>query len=306
MIILIITTIVIFLAMRLLPGDPILLVMTRSQERNFSQEQIAQLRHEHNLDKAIPLQYVDWISSVVRGDLGISIIKSTPVTKEIKRRLPITLYVGVLAFIVGNVVGIPAGLLCAVRRGSWVDVLVTALSNLGITMPVFWLGVLLIYVFSLHLNWFPVMGYISPFEDFWQSARHLVLPVICLAVFPIGSTARQTRSSVLEVMQQDYIRTAWAKGLRERIIVVHHAFRNCLIPIITLAGIGISMIIGGSVLVETVFNIPGMGRLLVSSVMDLDYPYTQAITLIIAAMVIFSNLVVDLTYGWLDPRIRYE
>jgi peptide/nickel transport system permease protein len=292
--------------MRLLPGDPILMLVTRSENEQYSEEQAAALRHEFGLDKSLPLQYIDWISNVVRGDLGVSILLQTSVANEIARRLPITMHLGILAFLIGIIIGVPAGILCAVRRGGWLDTMITSLSNVGITMPVFWLGVLLIYVFSLQLRWFPVMGYTSPFDDFWLSTRQLILPVICLSVFPIASMARQTRSSMLEIMQQDYIRTAWSKGLREREVIIKHAWKNGLIPIITLAGLGISMIIGGSVLVETVFNIPGMGRLAVSSVLNQDYTYTQGITLIISATIILSNLLVDIAYGWIDPRIRYE
>jgi peptide/nickel transport system permease protein len=181
----------------------------------------------------------------------------------------------------------------------------TALSNIGITMPTFWFGVMLIYLFGLYLKWLPIQGYTSPFENFWLSTQQLVMPVICLALFPIASMARQTRSSMLEVMRQDYIRTAWSKGLRERIVISKHALKNGLIPIITLAGMGLSTVIGGSVIIETVFNIPGIGRLAVTAINNHDYAYVQGIVLIIAIVIMMTNLAVDLMYGWLDPRIRY-
>ena len=174
------------------------------------------------------------------------------------------------------------------------------------TVPVFWLGVLGIYFFGLKLGWLPLSGYTSPFEDFWYSIKQLIMPVICLSVIPLASTARQTRSSVLEIVHQDYIRTAWSKGLKEGQVIIRHALKNGLIPVITLLGIQVPIIFGGSVLVETVFNIPGMGRLLVNSVIAQDYPIVQACVLIMAMMVVFSNLLVDLSYGWLDPRIRYD
>jgi peptide/nickel transport system permease protein len=182
----------------------------------------------------------------------------------------------------------------------------TVLANAGIAIPIFWLGIMMIYLFALDLRWLPVMGYTSPFVDFWKSTKQLIMPVICISVMPLASTVRQTRSSVLEIMRQDYIRTAWSKGLRERVVVIRHTLKNSLIPVITLAGMGISTIIGGSVLIEQVFNIPGMGRLAVSAVMNLDYPLAQAVALIIAVAVVVSNLIVDLSYGWLDPRIRYR
>jgi peptide/nickel transport system permease protein len=241
---------------------------------------------------------------VLHGDLGRSIRYNASVTSEIIRRLPITLHLGLLAFVLGFVIGIPAGVICALRRGGWLDTVVTVLSNLGITVPVFWLGILLIYVFSMYFRWLPTYGYTSPFEDFWLSTKQLIMPVVCLALFPIAATARQTRSSMLEVMRQDYIRTAWSKGLQERMVIMKHALKNGLIPVITFSGLGLGGIIGGSVLIESVFAIPGMGRLTIASVQNHDYAITQGVTLIIAAGIIFVNLLVDISYAWIDPRIR--
>jgi peptide/nickel transport system permease protein len=215
------------------------------------------------------------------------------------------LSLGIIAFVVANLLGIIAGIISALRRGKWIDTVVTVAANIGITVPSFWLGILLIYFFGLKLDWFPRFGYVSPATDLVDFIRHAFLPVICLAIFPIASTARQTRSSILEVIRQDYIRTAWAKGLRERVIVLKHMLKNGLIPVVTLSGIGLSYILGGSVLIETVFNIPGMGRLGVEAIQSQDYSIVQAIVLFMALMVVLVNLVVDITYGWLDPRIRY-
>ncbi|MBN1188381.1 MAG: ABC transporter permease [Dehalococcoidales bacterium] len=305
-IILIIVSMIVFLALRVLPGDPIVMLVSQSQLQDYSAEQIEKLRHEYGLDKSIPLQYIDWLKGAVHGDLGKSITNSEPVTKEILKRLPITIYLGILSFVLGIVIGIPAGIISAVRRGGWLDNTVTFLANIGITIPVFWLAVLLVYLFSLKLGWLPVFGYTSPFEDFAKSIRQIILPVICLSIFGVAGNARQTRSSMLEVMRQDYIRTAWSKGLKERIIIFRHALKNGLIPVITLVGMGISTILGGSVLVETVFAIPGMGRLLVTSVFNHDYPYVQAIVLMIAIVTVLANFLVDLSYGFLDPRVRLE
>jgi peptide/nickel transport system permease protein len=228
------------------------------------------------------------------------------VAKEIVRRLPITLHLGLLAFSISIIIGIPAGVICAVRRGTWLDTVITFLTNIGITVPNFWMGIVLIYVFAVHLRWLPVQGYTSPFTDFWKNTRQILMPVFCLCVFPIASAARQTRSSMLEVMHQDYVRTAWSKGLRERIIIMRHGLKNALIPVITLMGMAFSMIIGGAVIIETVFNIPGMGRLAVASVLNQDYPYVQGITLIIAVTIVLINLIVDIIDGWLDPKIHYD
>jgi peptide/nickel transport system permease protein len=302
----ILVTILVFAAMRILPGDPIRMLLTQNQQSEITAEQIDLMRHQYGLDKPLLLQYFDWIGGVSHGDLGRSILDQTPVGKEILRRLPITLNLGIPAFILGLVLGIPAGIVCAVRRGRFVDTLVTTLSNVGITIPVFWLGFLLIYFFGLRLHWLPVQGYTLPFENLGLNIRQTVMPIFCLAVFPIASTARQTRSSMLEIMKQDYIRTAWSKGLKERVIILRHALKNSLIPVVTLSGMGLSMIIGGSVIVETVFNIPGMGRLAVQSVFSQDYPYVQGIVLFVAVVVLLANLITDVTYSWLDPRIRYS
>jgi peptide/nickel transport system permease protein len=297
---------VVFIAVRLLPGDPIRMYVTANTQAGYTEEEIALVRHEVGLDKPLYLQYVDWVKGIFRGDLGRSILRKEPVTKEIFRRLPVTAYVCGLAFVFGIMVGVPLGIITAVRRGKWVDTLLTLFAYIGITIPVFWLGLLLMYLFGVYLKWLPVMGFTSPFTNFWLSTRQLVMPVICLAFFSIAATARQTRSSLLEVMRQDYIRTAYSKGLRERVVIWRHALKNSLIPIVTLVGLGIPMIIGGNVLVETVFNLPGIGVLLYNAVLNEDYPYVQGIVLIISAVILLSNFAVELTYGWLDPRIRYD
>jgi peptide/nickel transport system permease protein len=228
------------------------------------------------------------------------------VKRELFRRLPITLHLGLTAFILGSFVGLVLGVLSAIRRGSWIDSFVTLLANLGVAAPPFWFAALLIYLFGIHLNVLPVSGYTSPVSDFWMSLRKAIMPILCLAVFPISSTARQTRSSMLEVICQDYIRTAWAKGLRERIIVTRHALKNALIPVVTIMGVILRYVVGGSVVIEMVFNIPGIGRLAVDSAVAQDYPVVQGIILLVAVIVVMINLVVDLLYGWLDPRTRYD
>jgi peptide/nickel transport system permease protein len=222
-----------------------------------------------------------------------------------KQRFPITIHIGLTAFILGNIIGIMIGIIAALRRATWIDSVATVASYIGITIPVFWLGLLLLYVFGLKLHWLPITGYISPFDDLWQSTRTIIMPVICEMITGLAVIARQMRSSMLEVSRQDYIRTAWAKGLRERYIVGKHMLKNSLIPIVTLLGMGIGIIFGGSVLVETVFAIPGVGRLLVTSVFQQDYVVVQSGVLVISTIVIMSNLIVDISYGWLDPRIRY-
>jgi peptide/nickel transport system permease protein len=306
LIVILIVTVFVFFGMRLLPGDPIYMLFNPNQLQNMTQEELDQIKHDAGLDRSLVVQYFDWLGGVFKGELGNSILTKRPVTEDLNKRIPITAHIGVLAFLIAAILGIPAGIISAIRRGTWLDTLVTTLANLGITIPVFWLGIMLMYVFAVRLDWLPTSGYTSPFEDFWKNTRQIIMPVFCMAIFSIAGNARQARSAMLEVLRQDYIRTAWSKGLTERVVIIRHALKNSLIPIVTLAGMGISMIIGGMVLIEQVFNIPGMGRLAVDSMFKHDYTYVQGITLVMTAVIVVSNLLVDLTYGWLDPRIRYD
>jgi peptide/nickel transport system permease protein len=303
--VLLIITVIVFLMVRLLPGDPILMYLTSSDLEEITQEQVDTIRHDLGLDRSLFIQYADWIGNVVTGDMGTSIIHRGKVGEDIKRRLPITLHLGGLAFIISIIVGIPMGVIAAVRRGTWLDSILTSLGNLGITIPVFWLGILLIYAFGLKLDLLPVFGYTSPFKDFAENTQQIILPIFCLAVPPIASAVRLTRSSMLEVMRQDYVRTAWSKGLKERSVIMRHALKNGLIPVVTLKGISLAAIVGGSVLVETVFSIPGMGRLAVEGLFSQDYAVVQAVILVTSIVVLVINLLIDLSYGWLDPRVRY-
>lgn len=305
LLVLLIVTIIVFLMVRLLPGDPILMYLTSSDLEEITQEQVDIIRHDLGLDRPLFVQYIDWIGSVAAGDLGNSIIHRGKVVDDIKRRLPITLHLGGLAFIISIIIGIPMGVVTAVRRGTWMDSTLTSLGNLGITVPVFWLGILLIYAFGLKLDWLPIFGYTSPFKDFWANTQQIILPVFCLAVPAIASAVRLTRSSMLEVMRQDYIRTAWSKGLREQAVIIRHALKNGLIPVVTLKGMTLSAIVGGSVLVETVFSIPGMGRLAVEGLFSQDYAVVQGVILVAATIILATNLLIDLSYGWLDPRVQY-
>jgi peptide/nickel transport system permease protein len=303
--ILIIITLIVFLAMRLLPGDPIYMILGEAEITNLTREEIDEIRHEYGLDRPLIVQYVDWIGGIFQGDFGISIVYDYSPLRIISKAVPITLNLGLPAFLISFLIGIPAGVVCAIRRGRSIDTFVTVLANIGITIPIFWLGTMLIYLFALKLHWLPVQGYTPPIEDLAKNIRQLIMPVFCLAIFTISATSRQTRSSMLEVMRQDYIRTAWSKGLRERWVVLKHALKNALIPVITLLGMGFSHIIGGTVLIETVFNIRGMGLTLVSAVFSRDYPVVQGYVFFIAITVLLVNLMVDISYGWLDPRIRY-
>jgi len=250
--------------------------------------------------------YIQWFANVLQGDLGRSIFYRESVIQIIAARLPATFFLGMIALIFSVILSIPAGVISAVRRGGFLDSFTSIIANIGVAVPIFWLGILGIYLFALHLGWLPVYGYTSPFDDFWLSIKKAVMPALCLSVLPLAVWTRQTRSSMLEVIREDYIRTARSKGLKERTVIVRHALKNAIIPVITLLGLQVRNLVGGSVLVETVFNIPGMGRLLVTSVLGKDFPVVQGCILVIALVVALANLMVDISYGYFNPRTRNE
>jgi peptide/nickel transport system permease protein len=306
-VVLILVTLMVFFVMRLTPGDPVYLYIARSGNlQELSLEQIEDIRHQYGLDKPMVVQYFTWVGDLFHGDLGQSILYKQSINTLLKERFPVTLYLGLYALVITTVLGILAGMVAAVWRGKWLDKIVTPLSYLGLTIPVFWLGYLLIYAFGLKLNWLPISGYTSPFTDFGLSLKQAIMPVICMSVFGIAGNARQMRSSMLEIIRQDYIRTARSKGLSERVIILRHALKNSVIPVITLIGFGVGVIFGGDVLVETVFSIPGVGYFMTTSIMNKDYVVIQSITLLISIIILVVNLLVDISYGWLDPRIRYS
>ena len=297
----------VFFVIRLLPGDPLIVFLSQSADIGaMPEERLEQLRIEYGLDKPILVQYKNWIADILRGDLGKSIFYRESVGTLLRERYPRTLHLGIMSIVVNIVVGISVGLLAAVRRARWPDKLITPLTYLAVTIPTFWLGIIMIYTFGLRLGWLPIAGYTPPTKDFWLSMRQSVMPVICMSLVGIASTARQMRSSMLEVIQQDYIRTAWSKGLSEREVIMRHALKNSLLPIITMMGMSVSMVFGGSVIIETIFAIPGVGSLMVDSIFGQDYVVVQSITLIIAVIILLVNLIVDVAYGFLDPRIRYD
>jgi peptide/nickel transport system permease protein len=301
-VILFIVSILVFSLMHLLPGDPVSIMLGD----NATQEEVEHLRQELGLDKSLPLQYANWIGDLLRGDLGQSISLNEDVNELMKQRMPVSFHIGLMAFLLAMIIGIPAGVIAAVKRGGWMDSLIAVTANLGMAVPIFWLGILGIYLFSLKLGWLPVQGYTSPSEDFWKSLHQSIMPVVLLSLVSLAQLARQTRSSMLEVIRQDYIRTARAKGLKENHVIMKHALRNALIPVITLLGMGLANLVGGSVFIEQVFNIPGMGRLMVQSIFGKDYIVVQSVVIIIATVVAFANLLVDIAYGFVDPRIRYK
>ena len=301
-VVLIIVTFIVFLLLYLIPGDPARTMLGIEA----SAQDVAALRSQLGLDRPMMVQFGSWLFHVSQGDLGRSIQFHQPVSHLIATRLPVTIYIGILALILSTILGVGAGVISAIRRGTVLDQAITVFANAGVAVPVFWLGILGIYLFALQLGWLPVQGYTSPFENLSVSVRQILMPVMCLAMVPLATLARQSRSAMLEVIQQDYIRTAWSKGLKERRIIIRHALRNAMIPIVTVLGLSVRYVVSGAVLIETVFNIPGMGRLIVSGVFNKDFILVQGCVLIVAFGIAITNLAVDISYAFIDARIRYE
>jgi ABC-type dipeptide/oligopeptide/nickel transport system permease component len=287
-------SVVVFVAIRLIPGDPAQLMAGQAA----TQEVVQQIRQSLGLDQPLPVQYLYFLRNVVRGDLGRSLFNGAPVVEELAQRFPRTVRLALASMAVASLIGIPAGILAATRRSTWVDTAVMLVALAGVSVPVFWLGLNLILLFSVRLQWLPSFGY--------ETWRHLVLPSLTLGAASTAVVARMTRSAMLEVLGQDYVRTARAKGLAERVVVSRHALRNALIPVVTVLGLQLGTLLSGAVLTETVFAWPGIGRLLVEAVLARDYPIIQGATLLIAATFVVLNVAVDVLYGLLDPRIRYE
>ncbi len=292
-------SVLMFVLVRLAPGD----TATALLGLRYTEEEAAAVRERYGLDRSWPEQYARWIGGVLRGDLGES-IGGTPVVHEIASALPVTIELATLSLLVAVAVGVPAGVFAAMRRGRASDHLVSAGGVLGLSLPGFWLGTLLILVFALWLGWLPGGRSVPLTEDPVGNLRHMVLPVLSLALAVVAVVARTTRASMLETLGQDYVRTAHAKGLPPRAVFGRHALKNALLPILTIVGVQVGYLLAGAVVIEEVFSLNGIGRLLLRAVGDRDYPLLQGIVLLIGATFVGVNLVVDLLYGWLDPRTR--
>ena len=316
-------TIVAFGFVRILPGDPVLLM---AGERGISPERYAQLSHQLGYDKPMWQQYLDFLWRLLHGDFGNSIVTKKPVLTEFLALFPATIELGLCAILIATLVGVPVGVLAAIKRGSWFDQLSMTTALIGFSMPIFWWGLLLIIFFSGILGWTPVSGrislmfYFEPVTGFMlidsllsgqkgafaSAVSHLILPSVVLATIPLAVIARQTRSAMLEVMGEDYVRTARAKGLPPSRVVGVHALRNAMIPVITTIGLQIGVLLAGAILTETIFSWPGIGKWMIDSISRRDYPVVQSGLLLIAAVVMIVNLIVDLTYGLINPRIRHQ
>lgn len=336
-----------FTLARLIPGDP----CTAMLGEKATPETCARFNREKGLDQPLPVQLGIYVADVLRGDLGESIRFKRPITQILVERLPLTIELGLSALFIATLIGVPAGLIAAIRRNSSVDVATMVGANVGVSMPVFWLGLMLAYVFALVLKdtpfWLPPSGRLSagvtntPFyvvynwditpgtslarlleffanlyifnalitfnwEALADTIKHLILPAVALATIPMAIIARMTRSSMLEVLSRDYVRTARAKGLADYVVIIGHAFRNALLPIVTIVGLQLGTVFGGAVLTETIFNLAGVGRILFEAITARDYPIIQGVTLVVAIMYVAVNLLVDISYAFLDPRIRLD
>jgi peptide/nickel transport system permease protein len=299
--VLLVVAVVVFMLLRWVPGDPAAVIAGESA----TAEQVAALRQRMGLDQPMTTQFAIWLGQVLQGDFGESYYFRKPVLELITQRMEPTLALGAFALLLAVVVAVPMGVVAAFSQGSWLDRAVMAASVLGFSTPVFVVGYALMYLFAVELEWLPVQGYARLSEGLWPFLERLLLPGVTLALVYVALVARITRTSVLEVLGEDHVRTARAKGLTEREVLVHHALRNAAVPVLTVIGIGLAVLIGGAVVTESVFAIPGLGRLTVEAVLSRDFPVIQALILLFSVGYVLVNLLIDIGYAFLDPRIRY-
>jgi len=292
----------VFFMVHLIPGNPAYVILGAQA----SVEQVQVLEKQLGLDKPIYLQYLTWMGRVLRGDLGYSVITNKPIAEELRIRFPITLSLVIYALMIAVIVSYPLGIMAAVSRGTLKEYLVMLFSLFGLSVPIFWSSLILLLIFGVWLGIFKVVGFVSVYANFWAGMKYLTLPAISLGTALAAINTRQIRSNMLDVLSSEYIVTAYAKGLSEGSILMKHALKNAVIPSLTILGVQFGTLLGSTVLLEVVFTIPGMGRWIVYSIFSRDYPVVQACALVIAAAVVFANLGVDLLYGLIDPKIKYE
>ena len=305
---LLLVSILVFLLIRFIPGDVVDAMLSPSGFSGGTVETRAELERFLGLDVPAHVQYARWIGGIVlHGTLGKSLLGSAiTIEEQILRRLPVTLELGLLAIAIGLIIALPVGIYSAIRRNTVADYAGRSLAVVGLATPNFWLGLLVIVFPAIWWNWTPPIRMIALSDDLLGNLGVFIIPSLILGTYFAAATMRMTRTMMLEVLRQDYVRTAWSKGLRERVVVVRHAIKNALIPVITLTGLQLPVLIGGSVIMENIFNLPGIGRLLLDALLDRDYPMVSGVNLVFAAGVVVINLVVDLLYGFLDPRVRYR
>ena len=298
-------TVIVFVVMRLIPGD-ICLAILSDGEASFTQEELTDCRVELDLDKPLAIQYFDWIGGAVQGDFGDSLWFKAPVMEELGERIPVTVELTILAMLIAVVFAVPLGIVSALKPESWVDYAARVFTLVGISMPVFLVAILMILFLVHFFNWLPPLGYKTLWEDPGANLQQMIFPALALALYEMAFVARVTRSAMMEIIREDYMRTARAKGLSESVVVFRHGLKNALLPVLTTSGWIFARLFGGTVIIETIFLVPGMGRILIEAIFQRDYTMIQAEIVIIALFIVTINLVVDLLYGVLDPRIRYR
>jgi len=297
---------VVFIIMRLIPGDPAITILAGDLGSSIDQKQLARLRAKLGTDKPILVEYWKWMSGAARLDFGRSYIHQTPVINDIKKKFPVTLQLALMALFISMVVALPVGVFSAVNQDTLADYALRIITIAGVALPTFWTGILIIYLLVRTFTWLPPLGYENLWDNPTTNLQQLIFPALALSVFNLAFVARVTRSAMLEVFREDYIRTARSKGLRERVVIARHGLKNAMLPVITISGWQFSFLVGGTVIIEQIFLVPGMGRLLVDSIFQRDYIVTQSVVIVIASWVVLLNMMVDLAYGWFDPRIRYQ
>ncbi len=305
---LLLATILVFSLFWIVPGDAALVILVGDQgdEDSFELADLEKLRQELGLDRPIYVQYGDWLWKVLRGDLGDSLWYKVPVIDELKTRFPVSLELAVIAILMSFTVAVPLGVISAVKQDTRIDYGSRIFALLGVALPTFWIAILMVYGLAYFFNWLPPLGYVTLWGNPLTNLTQLVFPAMALAFNELAFTARVTRSTMLEVLREDYVRTARAKGLREFVVISRHALKNALLPVITISGYQFGRLLGGVIIIETIFVVPGIGSLVIDSIVHRDFVMMQAIILLTAAVVLLLNLVIDLFYGFLDPRIRYE
>jgi peptide/nickel transport system permease protein len=293
----------VFLLIRLVPGDVVTYMI--GLEGSLPQGRVEELQRLFGVDRPLHVQYADYVGNVARGNLGTSLRTGRPVGPELARRFPVTIQLALMGLLAAIAIGVPIGILAALHRGRVADYLATGFVLVGLSVPSFWLAILLILLFALRLGWLPPTGYIAPGESLSENLRHMVLPALSLGLILAAASTRIVRSSLLEVLGRQYVRTARAKGLQEAAVVLRHALRNALIPVVTVVGLQFGTLLGGTVIIEQIFSLPGIGRYALEGINLRDYPVVQGAVLAIALSFVLVNLFVDMCYGFIDPRIRY-
>ncbi len=303
--VLFLVSVIIFVIMRVVPGDPVIAALGGEASVGLKQEQIDRIRQQLGLDRSLVVQYKEWAWGMLRLDPGVSLRTRQPVGDDIRRKLPLTLELTLASVIIGMVFAIPIGVISAVRRNSIFDYVLRLISGFGLAIPSFFLGTLIIIFLVRQFTWLPPLGYKQFWVDPIKNIAQIMIPASILGFILTAFMSRMTRSQMLEVVRQDYIRTAWSKGLRERTVIIRHALKNAIIPVVTLSGVLFATLLSGTVIMEDLFSVPGIGQGLATGVRERDYTMVQAIVVLYAVMILVVNLLVDLTYAWLDPRIRY-